>query len=196
MVAKAARQAAREGVDPANLTGAVEAELPAAPRLQLASAVDRPPRGDDWLHEIKFDGYRMAATLDAGEVHLTTRNLLEWTDRFTAIAAAAARLPARSAVLDGEIVALGADGRSDFGALQRWLGVTPDGGAERGESKRTVVVYQLFDLLFLDGYDLRGVALEQRKTALADLLGSAEGFAKGAAKSSPKGSANFSPRPS
>lgn len=158
---------AKLDVDPAGLPGARPAKLPAAPKLQLASAVMRPPSGDEWLHEIKFDGYRMAATLDAGEVRLTTRNQLPYTERFPEIVEALADLPVRSAVLDGEIVALRRDGRSDFGALQRWLGVVPDDSAVAAGVR---VVYQVFDLLYLEGHDLKGVALEDRKAALASLL--------------------------
>ena len=95
--------------------------LPPPPRLQLATFVDTPPSGDEWVHEIKFDGYRIAATLAAGSSHLTTRNLLDWTHRFTSIAAAVGRLPVSSAIIDGEIVALTAGDRSDFAALQHWL---------------------------------------------------------------------------
>ena len=130
---------AKLDVDPADLPGARPAKLPAAPKLQLASAVMRPPSGDEWLHEIKFDGYRMAATLDRGEVRLTTRNQLPYTERFPEIVEALAGLPVRSAVLDGEIVALRRDGRSDFGALQRWLGVVHDDSAVAAEIGRAHV---------------------------------------------------------
>ena len=136
--------------------------LAAAPRLALASAVERPPPGSDWLHEIKFDGYRMAATLNRGTVRLTTRNQLDWTERFPAIAAALAELPLDSAILDGEIVALAKDGRSDFSTLQRRLGV----GGRGAEAQRGRLVYQLFDLLYLDGVDLRRRPLVERKAAL------------------------------
>lgn len=142
------------------MAGARTAELPAAPRLALASTTLSPPTGDEWLHEIKFDGYRVAATLNRRKVQLTTRNQLDWTARFPEIAHAFESLPVETAIIDGEIVAVGDDGRSDFGALQRWLG---EGGRGR-------VLYQAFDLLYLEGHDLRGVVLEERKSLLAEVL--------------------------
>ena len=157
-------------MDPAGLAGARVAPLPQAPKLQLASATLRPPAGGEWIHEIKFDGYRMAATIDDGVVRLTTRNQLPYTERFPAIVEALARLPVRTAVLDGEVVALGPDGRSDFGALQRWLGVE---GGDAARDRHSRIVYQSFDLLYLEGHDLRRVVLEERKAALAELLSAA-----------------------
>src|SRR5690606_25778466 len=108
-----------------------------------------------------------------------TRNVLEWTARFPAIVAALGELPVMSAVLDGEIVAFDAQGRSDFGALQRWLGVGPAEGPEvaapatqggrRGSGRGAKVIYQAFDLLYLEGHDLKGATLEDRKALLERL---------------------------
>ena len=128
---------------------------------QLATLVDEAPAGDDWVHEVKFDGYRLECLKDDGRVRLLTRTGLDWTAKFPGIAAAAARLPARRAILDGEAVALLADGRSSFQALQQRLSADPPGD----------LVYFAFDLLRLDGEDLRPLPLAERKARLATLLG-------------------------
>lgn len=167
---------------PAALSGARVAQMPAVPKLMLATSALRPPNGEEWLHEIKFDGYRVAATLDHRNVRLTTRNQLDWTTKFPAIAKALEGLPIDTAIIDGEVVALGVDGRTDFGALQRWLGdgwgAAQDALAGRhgngvGKDRSVRVLYQAFDLLYLAGNDVRGVALEERKSLLAEVLAAA-----------------------
>ena len=134
--------------------------------LQLATLVDAPPEGPDWLHEQKFDGYRILAVIDGGEVSLLSRRFLDWTARFPEIAGSlAARLPGRRAILDGEIAALLPDGRTSFQHLQRSFG-----GAASAE-----LVYFAFDLLELDGDSLVPQPLEARKARLAALLPPAAG---------------------
>src|SRR6185312_3497870 len=118
------------------------------------------PRGDEWLHEIKFDGYRMLAYLDSGKVVLRSRKDLDWTAKFPEIAATLSRLALGEAVLEGEIVQYREDGVSDFSALQNAL----------AERKTADLVYMAFDLLYLAGWDLSGVALEERKAALRAVL--------------------------
>ena len=140
------------------------AAMPASVDLQLATLVKAPPEDDRWFHEIKFDGYRMLCRLAKGKATFITRGGQDWTRRFASLAAAAEELPATSAILDGEAVALLPDGASSFQALQN---------AFRGERKQPIVYYA-FDLLFLDGRDLRGEPLERRKTLLADLLADAD----------------------
>jgi bifunctional non-homologous end joining protein LigD len=132
-----------------------------SPALQLASLVDQAPTGDDWLHEIKYDGYRVLARVEAGKARLITRGGKDWTHRFPEIASAAARLPAADAVLDGEVAVLRDDGVTSFQALQNHL--RHSGGD---------LAYFIFDLLEQDGEDLRRLALEQRKRRLEDLLSS------------------------
>ena len=127
---------------------------------QLATLVDRVPAGDEWLHEIKYDGYRILARLDQGQVKLLTREAHDWTARFKPCAEALLRLPARQAFLDGEIAALREDGTSDFQLLQNSL----------RERKPIQLVYFVFDLLYLDGADLRATRLLQRKEMLQKLL--------------------------
>ncbi len=127
--------------------------------LSLATLADNAPSGPGWLHEIKFDGYRMEARLDHGSVRLLTRNRQDWTHRFKSIADAIAALPAATALLDGEIVVEDENGVSDFSLLQSDL-----------KEGRDRFVYYLFDLLHLDGRDLTGEPLVARKAALARLL--------------------------
>jgi bifunctional non-homologous end joining protein LigD len=134
--------------------------LPAWAAPQLATLVSDPPPGDGWVHEIKLDGYRILLRIERGRVKLLTRSRQDWTTRFPAVAAAAAALPVKEALLDGEIVALDAAGVSSFQALQQ---------ADQLESGRSLV-YVAFDLLFLDGHDLRPLPLVERKARLARLL--------------------------
>jgi bifunctional non-homologous end joining protein LigD len=130
--------------------------------LQLATLVDAPPEGEGWLHEQKFDGYRILAELDRGTVRLHSRRSKDWTAEFPAVARAVAKLPARRAVLDGEVAVVLPDGRTSFQALQN----------ARGSSD---LVYFVFDLLALDGEDLMAQPLEQRKARLAALVTPARG---------------------
>lgn len=126
----------------------------------LATLRKEAPDGEEWLHELKFDGYRIEARLDHGEVRLLTRKGLDWAGKFRPIAAAVARLRARTALLDGELVVEDERGVSSFAALQASL------KGERGEQ----LIYYVFDLLFLDGGDLARRPLIERKAALARLL--------------------------
>jgi bifunctional non-homologous end joining protein LigD len=128
--------------------------------VALATLYDRAPSGPDWLHEIKFDGYRIEARLDGGDVQLLTRKRQNWTHRFPPVAEAVAVLPAENALLDGEIVVEDGRGVSDFSLLQTDL---KDGRTDR-------FVYHVFDLLYLDGRDLTREPLVDRKAALAELL--------------------------
>lgn len=137
------------------------AALPAFRPVELATLVDRPPEGKDWLHEIKYDGYRIEIAVAGGEARIHTRSGLDWTERFPGIVAAARKLPVESALIDGEAVALDSEGRSRFQLLQHALG---DGG-----DPRAILCYA-FDLLELDGAELIGTPLIQRKEKLAALL--------------------------
>ena len=116
-----------------------------------------PPEGDNWLHEIKFDGYRLMAVIENGRVRLLTRRGLDWTDRFPGIADALGQLPLNSAIVDGEAVVEDESGVSSFSALQDAL--------SEGRQATGAVLFA-FDLIYLDGYSLRDVALEDRKDAL------------------------------
>jgi bifunctional non-homologous end joining protein LigD len=126
----------------------------------LATARDTVPNGTEWVHEIKFDGYRTQARLDRGQVKLLTRKGLDWAKRFPNIAADVARLDADTALIDGEIVVENSRGVPDFSMLQAAL--------SRGERDR--FIYYVFDLLHLDGKDLSREPLLERKAALQRLL--------------------------
>ena len=126
---------------------------------ELARLRDTAPAGDDWLHEVKWDGYRILAAIADGEVRLWSRNALPWNDKLPDIVQALEALGLRSARLDGELVALDAHGRSDFNALQKTLA---------GEMQQPLV-YMLFDLPYLEGHDLSRVALLKRKNLLQQL---------------------------
>jgi DNA ligase D-like protein (predicted ligase) len=142
------------------------AHPPALPdwiRPQLTQLVKEAPDGDQWLHEIKYDGFRMHARLDHGAVRLLTRNGLDWTAKYPQIAAAVAALPARQAYLDGELCGVRPDGITSFSMIQ----LASDAGNAAG------LVFFLFDLLYLDGEDLTARPLIERKERLARLLSQA-----------------------
>jgi bifunctional non-homologous end joining protein LigD len=126
---------------------------------ELARLRESPPKGDDWLHEVKWDGYRILTTIVDGQVQLWSRNALPWTDKIPDIRQAIEALGLDSAHLDGELIALN-DGQPDFNALQQTLA---------GE-KSSPLVYTLFDVPFLDGHDLRRTPLVERKSILEALL--------------------------
>jgi bifunctional non-homologous end joining protein LigD len=144
----------------AAIPGARKAAMPAAIEPQLATLVDAVPRGEEWIHEIKYDGYRALCEIRDGEARLITRHGKDWTDRFSPVAREAAKLPVRQAILDGEVVVLEADGTTSFQTLQNAL----------AENRQDDLVYFAFDLIYLDGYDLRGAPLMARKAALLELL--------------------------
>jgi bifunctional non-homologous end joining protein LigD len=145
------------------LPGARRAAMPDEVSPELATLVSAPPEGEHWLHEIKFDGYRALCELRRGKARLLTRRGKDWSDRFAPVAEAAAALPVGSAVLDGEVTVLLADGKTSFQALQESFG---DSGGRRSRA----MVYYVFDLLYLDGWDLRAAPLAARKELLARLL--------------------------
>ncbi|MCK9295482.1 MAG: DNA ligase D [Desulfobulbaceae bacterium] len=146
--------------DPAQLTNARKAPQPAVIKPQLATLVDEPPVGEAWLHEIKLDGYRILARIEAGRITLLSRSGRDWTEKFPGVAAALGALPVSQAMLDGEVVVLRPDGTSDFQALQDLLQ-----GGGRGK-----VVYYLFDLPYCNGFDLTRTPLAERKKLLRSLL--------------------------
>lgn len=156
--------AAGEAPDPSELPGARRAPLPERRTWepQLATRVEAPPAGRGWLHEVKFDGYRVFCHVDGDGTTLWTRGGRDWTDRFSAVAEAAGSLPCREALLDGEVVALNERGISDFQTLQNLAG---------GSGAARPLFYYAFDLLYLDGCDLTGVPLQRRKETLRQLVG-------------------------
>ncbi|SDO71724.1 bifunctional non-homologous end joining protein LigD [Pseudomonas arsenicoxydans] len=145
----------------AQLTGAHKAKLPDLLKPELATLVEKAP-GGQWSYEIKFDGYRIMARIDHGEVKLFTRNGHDWTHKLPAQAEALAALGLESAWLDGEMVVANEQGVPDFQALQNAF--------ESGRSG--AIVYYLFDMPYLNGVDLREVPVEERRVALATVLNS------------------------
>lgn len=144
------------------LPGVRKAKLPPFIAPQLATLVKEPPSGDQWLHELKFDGYRMLCRLDGGRVQFWSRNGKDWTEKFPNIVEAIKLFPAKSAFIDGEIVVVDAQGRSSFQKLQRSIGKSATSG----------LIYAVFDLTYLDGFDLRHTPLRQRKNLLENLCNS------------------------
>jgi bifunctional non-homologous end joining protein LigD len=140
--------------------GARRGALPQRIQPELATLVSQVPEGDDWLHEIKFDGYRALCRIEGGKAVFWTRRGQDWTSRFGHLSETAASLPVRQALLDGEVVVLEPDGTTNFQSLQNSL-------SGRKEDR---LVYFVFDLLHLDGYDITQVPLLNRKETLAALL--------------------------
>jgi bifunctional non-homologous end joining protein LigD len=130
--------------------------LPRWIRPQLTQLVDVAPDGDQWLHEIKYDGYRMHARLDHGAAKLLTRTGLDWSHKYPPIAKAVAALGIRQAYLDGELCGVGPDGITSFNIIQ----LASDAGNDAG------LVFFLFDLLHLDGEDLTARPLIERIDAI------------------------------
>lgn len=160
------RQERKTKVSPAKAAARKVAPAPPLPDMpmMLASRVAAAPKGKGWVHEIKFDGYRLQPRISERTVKLLTRGGLDWTSRFgPAIREALLGLPAESAILDGEVVVEGTGGASDFSALQ----------ADLSEERTDRFVLYLFDLLLLDGEDLRDLPLVQRKAKLETLLAGA-----------------------
>jgi bifunctional non-homologous end joining protein LigD len=125
----------------------------------LATSIEKVPAGERWIHEIKFDGYRVQVHLRDAAVKVFTRRGNDWTSRFRKIAAEAWHISAGSAIIDGEVVVPSADGTTDFSVLQNEL---------KGRSTKIVMV--AFDLLYLNGYDVRKLPLYERKALLKKLL--------------------------
>jgi bifunctional non-homologous end joining protein LigD len=140
--------------------GAKRARLPEFIEPQLATLSPEAPGDDDWLHEIKLDGYRILARIENGQARLLSRRGLDWTSRLPSLASALGKLPVESGLLDGEVVVLRANGVSDFQRLQNSM-----------EAGRDVdCTYFAFDAPFLGGHDLRGVPLSERKRLLKAVI--------------------------
>lgn len=130
----------------------------------LALLASKPPSGDEWAFEVKWDGYRLAVHIKRSKVRILTRGGHDWTSRFPTIAHDALELGLDSAILDGEAVVLDERGASDFGALQRAL------GGRGGKSSAAGAILYAFDLLYLDGRDLRAMSLDERRYLLAEAV--------------------------
>jgi len=142
------------------------AEMPDFVPPQLCTSVERPPPGDDWCHEIKFDGYRVQLRVENGAATLKTRKGLDWSDKFAAVVKEAGALP--DVLIDGEIAALDHNGAPDFSSLQAAL----------SDGKTDNLLFFAFDLLFANGMDLRTLPLRERKAQLKQLLEARKGKAR------------------
>ncbi|ASY73265.1 DNA ligase D [Sinorhizobium fredii USDA 205] len=161
------RQAATNVPDAARIKGAKAALLPDFVEPALATLVSSAPAGERWLHEIKFDGYRLQARIEAGRVKLLTRSGLDWTKKFgKTLVSALQALPVGMALIDGEIVVETSSGASDFSALQ----------ADLSEGRSDRFRLYVFDLLHFDGYDLSSLPLTKRKELLGRLIAKDDGI--------------------
>jgi bifunctional non-homologous end joining protein LigD len=159
-VEKRARAARGADAFASRLKGAPKERLPEFIAPELAMQETKPPSGEGWLHELKLDGYRVQARKDGGRVQLLTRTGLDWTHRMKTIATQLESLPAESAILDGEVVVLAESGTTSFADLQ----------AAFQEGEKKPLTYFVFDLLHLNGHNLRGLPLIERKEILEALL--------------------------
>lgn len=140
--------------------GAVRRPMPQWVPPQLALLEERPPAGDKWLHEVKFDGYRIFSYREKDGLRLVTRNNLDWTAKLNNVAQSVGRLPGQEFILDGEICLLDSEGKASFKLLQQHL----------KQLDSSPIVYFVFDILYLDGWDLRRVRLIERKRILSEFM--------------------------
>jgi bifunctional non-homologous end joining protein LigD len=160
-------------VDLADLPGAQESPMPQTVAPMMASLVDRPPAGDEWLYEVKWDGVRALCFIADNRLHIFSRSGNRCEQQYPELNVLPHYLAAGTAILDGEIAVLDDKGRSSFSLIQPRIGVS-DPNSIAHLARSTPATLFLFDLLYLDGYDLRGVALEQRKALLKEILEPAE----------------------
>jgi bifunctional non-homologous end joining protein LigD len=149
------------------------ARMPEFVPPQAAALVRDAPQGDSWWHEIKFDGYRALARIEDGSVKILSRNGTDWTGRYPALADELGRLPVGNAMLDGEVVVQLPDGTTSFEELASITG--PESRERPGERRSGLLLYYVFDLLYLNGYDLTDSPLEERRGLLERLLAGAGG---------------------
>jgi bifunctional non-homologous end joining protein LigD len=147
----------------------VNSPMPVAIHPMLAESVNEPFEGEEWLFEIKWDGYRAVAFIAGGKVRLVSRNQNDLTPRYPELKDMAQLIQANTAILDGEVVALDEQGKASFSLMQQRTGFRPGGRRAVGNAD-VPVLYYAFDLLYLDGYDWRRVPLEERKRKLASLV--------------------------
>jgi bifunctional non-homologous end joining protein LigD len=152
-----------------DLDGAVKRPMPTAIHPMLATTVEKAFDDPDWLFEIKWDGYRAVAFVKDGRVRLVSRNQNDLTAQYPELQSLPGFIKAESAILDGEIAALDEQGRSSFSLMQQRTGIR-EGGRRAAAKPDIPVLYYVFDLLYLDGYDLRRVSLEQRKGLLNRII--------------------------
>lgn len=160
-----------------SLRGAMRAPMPTTIQPMLATAIEEPFDGSEWVFEIKLDGYRAVAFLENKNARLVSRNHNDLTPQFAELADFGRDLPVKTAILDGEIVVLDEQGRPSFSLMQQRTGLRTY-GRRVGPRPELPILYYLFDILYLDGYDLRRVALDQRKRLLASLTFPSDSLAR------------------
>jgi bifunctional non-homologous end joining protein LigD len=156
-----------------SLAGAVKRPMPTTITPMLATPVEKPFDDPEWLFEIKWDGYRAVAFVENGKVRLVSRNQNDLTGQYSELHDLPKLVKAKNAILDGEIAALDEQGRASFSLMQQRTGIR-SGGRRTAARPDVPVVYYVFDLLYADGYDLRRVALEDRKQALVQVVATNE----------------------
>jgi bifunctional non-homologous end joining protein LigD len=155
------------------LEGAVPRAMPTAIHPMLATAIDKPFDNPEWLFEIKWDGYRAVSFIENGKLRLVSRNQNDLTAQFSELRELPRFVKAENAILDGEVVALDEQGRSSFSLMQQRTGIRAHGRRVPGQSGLPIAYY-VFDLIYVDGYDLRRVSLEDRKAVLAKIISTNE----------------------
>ena len=156
-----------------DLEGAVRKPIPTAVHPMLATSVEKPFDDPGWLFEIKWDGYRAVSFIHDGKARLVSRNQNDLTGEFPELHELSKSITAKNAVLDGEIVVLDEHGRASFSLMQQRTGIRK-GGRRTGARHELQIAYYFFDVIYLDGYDLRLVALEQRKQILSQIIAPSE----------------------
>jgi len=141
------------------VSGARKLPMPEFISPQLATLQDKPPEGDQWFHELKFDGYRMLCHVDSTRVRFWSRSQKDWTHKFPYLSRAVRDFPGTNVILDGEVVAVDSKGRASFQKLQQAM-KTGDAG----------FIFHVFDLLYIDGFNLTKTPLRERKRVLAELF--------------------------
>ena len=156
-----------------DLDGVAKRSMPSSIHPMLASVIEKPFDDPNWLFEIKWDGYRAIAFIEAGKVRLVSRNQNDLTPRYIELRELAKFVHAKTAILDGEVVVLDEQGRSSFSLMQQRTGIRSP-GRQAAPRSELPILYYAFDLLYLDGYDLRRVSLEERKRVLKEILTAGE----------------------
>jgi bifunctional non-homologous end joining protein LigD len=156
-----------------DLKGAVKRPMPTAIQPMLASIAEDPFDDPNWLFEIKWDGYRVVSFIENGKVRMVSRNQNDLGPRYPELRELAKLVNAKTAILDGEVVVLDEQGRPSFSLMQQRTGIRAH-GRQAAARPDLPILYYVFDLLYLDGYDLRGVGLDDRKRALRQILSSGE----------------------
>jgi bifunctional non-homologous end joining protein LigD len=152
-----------------DLEGAAKRPMPTAIHPMLASVIENPFDAPDWLFEIKWDGYRAVSFIQDGSARLVSRNQNDLTPRYPELRELPKFIKAKNAILDGEVVVLDEQGRSSFSLMQQRTGIRAH-GRQVAPQQHLPILYYVFDLIYLNGYDLRRVNLEDRKRALKEIL--------------------------